>query len=180
MSARKLSGLLLPLFVVLLPMGNAVAGLCPPVDLMLDTAPTVFDTVGQCGSTGKQGVSVAAYDEYSFSVADESGITGLVVSGEQEGFIVTVQVLELVDGGFADLQAELTIGAGAISGFFEAIAGRSYVLHVVGKGFGTYNIALTAVPLPAAVWLFSGGLLSLVVVGRKRNVRGPMRVAVSA
>lgn len=152
------------------PVGDAVAGLCDPgPDLMLDSAPTTFATVGDCGSTGKQSVFLGSEKDYEFSIAGGSGINGLAISGEQNGFIVTVQVLELVGGTIGDLQAELTFGPGGISGFFDVLAGHSYILHVIGAGFGNYDIALTAVPLPTAAWLFGSVVLALAIIGRRRR-----------
>ncbi|OUS12726.1 hypothetical protein A9Q89_04820 [Gammaproteobacteria bacterium 53_120_T64] len=172
MIIRKLSWLVLPVLVLLLPMSNALAALCGD-DLDLNNLSTVFTGAGQCASTGE--VQVAAggpveYD-YGFSIAADSGITRLNISGYQSENVKTLQILELVGG---EWEARHSVKKGQdITGFFDVLAGGSYILNVTGleagNGTGFYNIALTAVPLPAAVWLFGGGLFSLMIMGRKRK-----------
>jgi len=162
------------MLVFLLPTSNASAGLCGDgSDPYLGTA--VFTVVGQCASTGE--VQVAAggpvEDNYGFSIAADSGITRLNISGYQSENVKTWQILELVGGEWEERQSLYTKKGQDITGFFDVLAGGSYILNVTGleagSGSGVYNIALTAVPLPAAVWLFGGGLFSLIVMGRKRK-----------
>ena len=50
---------------------------------------------------------------------------------------------------------------------FDVEAGKDY-LFGVGGGVSTYS-DVSAVPVPAAVWLFGTGVLGLVGVGRRKN-----------
>jgi len=68
-------------------------------------------------------------------------------------------------------QGENLITAGSsVSGFFDVLAGNTYVLRYYGSGVTSYALTLTAVPIPAAAWLFGSVLMALGVVGRKRRL----------
>ena len=59
-------------------------------------------------------------------------------------------------------------GTGAISGNGFDLTHASWSLSAQATG-GTYSMTVTAVPLPAAVWLFGSGILGLLVGASRRK-----------
>lgn len=69
--------------------------------------------------------------------------------------------VDCADGDTYTLDYTATVPLGDPSGF----GGVKYNLHLVG----TIGTAVSAVPVPAAVWLFGSGLLGLVGVARRKK-----------
>ncbi|OUS12727.1 hypothetical protein A9Q89_04825 [Gammaproteobacteria bacterium 53_120_T64] len=118
-------------------------------------------------------------DVYSISIAAGSGITGLNLTGTQDGAGGQFSFTLLNDNGSP---AGGTVGAfgGDVSGAFAVTAGNSYTLRYLGDNVTAYGLTLTAVPIPAAAWLFGSVLMALGVVGRKRRLGQVDQVAVPA
>ena len=76
-----------------------------------------------------------------------------------------------VGGGDAviTLQAPGSSGATASLDTINSVMGQSYSPGDL-KLAATGNMQLSAVPIPAAVWLFGSGLVGLVAVGRRRRL----------
>ena len=110
----------------------------------------------------------AGADEYQFEAG--SGVTGVKLSGLQLSGGNSFYVLSGEDGVEAKMfdSSETSLG-----GSFNVVAGNDYTLYVMGSGGGGYNATLTAVPLPAAAWLFGSVLVALGVTARKRNMASP-------
>jgi len=64
------------------------------------------------------------------------------------------------------------VGTVSISEGDEAglLAGRTYInVHTIANGGGEIRGQLTAVPIPAAVYLFATGLIGLIAAGRRKT-----------
>ena len=79
-------------------------------------------------------------------------------------------------GDAGEAGAYVNVGAGYAELFFNTTAGQYYTIGVGGSGSvaGYYtieaNAAVSAVPVPAAVWLFGSALLGFVGLGRKKAI----------
>ena len=113
------------------------------------------------GNTCNESNFYAGVNEYSFTTG--SGVTGLNLSGNQNTGADSFYVL-------SSGQAEIFDQSSALDGFFNVSQNTDYTLYVMGPGGGSYNLALTAVPIPAAAWLFGSVLVALGITGRKRNL----------
>lgn len=114
------------------------------------------------GNTCNESNSYAGVNEYSFTTG--SGVTGLNLSGDQNAVGKSFYVL-------SNGQAQIFDQASsALGGSFNVSQNTDYTLYVMGPGGGDYNLALTAVPIPAAAWLFGSVLVALGITGRKRNL----------
>jgi len=116
-------------------------------------------------SSSLQVRSAGEVDEYQFTAG--SGVTGITLSGErstgeQSFYVLSTGEAELFDS-----------SASTLDGSFNVVAGNDYTLYVMGTGAQAYNFALTAVPIPAAAWLFGSVLVALGVTARKRNMSSP-------
>ncbi|MBT8135339.1 MAG: VPLPA-CTERM sorting domain-containing protein [Gammaproteobacteria bacterium] len=63
--------------------------------------------------------------------------------------------------------------ATGLNGSYEYYAAQTGLIDELRLGFGNYflvdDLELTAVPVPAAAWLFSSGLIALLGIARKRS-----------
>jgi len=80
-------------------------------------------------------------------------------------------------------QASTTTPGGSASLTFANLAGGDYTLLLGGNGTssdvfgnGFYKLTLTAVPVPAAVWLFGSAMAGMIGLGR-RNLKLPLKIA---
>lgn len=60
--------------------------------------------------------------------------------------------------------------SGVLSFTGDVVAGRTYLLEAESGAWVYTDVQVSAVPVPAAVWLFGSGLLGLVAVARRRSV----------
>ena len=76
------------------------------------------------------------------------------------------------DSIFASGTAFTTNFTSGTSNIFGPVKAGTYVLKISGggdNGAATYDVAVTAVPLPAAAWLFGSALVGAVVIGRRKR-----------
>ena len=116
-------------------------------------------------SSGLQVRGAGEVDEYQFTAG--SGVTGVELSGdrstgEESFYVLSTGQAEIFDS-----------SASTLGGSFNVVAGSDYTLYIMGTGAQAYDFALTAVPLPAAAWLFGSVLVALGVTARKRNMSSP-------
>mgnify|MGYP000238058128 CR=1 FL=1 len=109
--------------------------------------------------------------EHYFKLASDSGKTELkldVAFHDQAAGTVTGFGVELLKGGvgFKTVMAQT-------SGFFSIVLGVAddYSLKFLGTGgkLGSATLSASAVPLPAAVWLFGSALMGLFGVSRRKS-----------
>ena len=102
--------------------------------------------------------------EFTFRDDDHNLFDGTVVVRTADGLITGLTALT-VSAGTADLS-----GLGAISWIqFTSLADVNGTQSVVGDaGYYISGATASAVPVPAAAWLFGSGLIGLAGLGRKR------------
>ncbi|MEM9384446.1 MAG: VPLPA-CTERM sorting domain-containing protein [Pseudomonadota bacterium] len=104
-------------------------------------------------------------------IAISEGITSEVPGTDNlDFFLGGVLLVPDIGGDFLDLMANDSLTGGP----FEIPLGPgdySIVIQQTGEDFTgwSFDFQVSAVPLPAAAWLFGAGLLSLLGVGRRRN-----------
>jgi hypothetical protein len=91
---------------------------------------------------------------------------GWVVFGGNKGGKIDLDFF-FGESGIYGTFSNLAISNLYVSGYYEdGVTTQNYDLDAV-KAF---TAATTAVPIPAAMWLFASGLLGLIATGRKRNI----------
>lgn len=130
------------------------------------------DTILELGSvTGTSGTgdiastvtfgTVGTIDDVSFSFAAFSSVADVLTIG---GWQLDLTSLTIVD----QTASVLTLsGTGILSGnaFESTVVDWDFSGNVTGS---SYSMTVTAVPVPAAVWLFGSGLLGLIGVARRK------------
>jgi len=93
---------------------------------------------------------------------DGDGLAALAFSNPVSGTGVLLATLsfDAIDFGTSDLMASVTMGD--LSEGFPLVTGGFDNLTVVAG-------SVTAVPIPAAVWLFGSGLIGLIGIARRRK-----------
>ena len=125
----------------------------------------IFSSVGDCYESGPTN-HIAGGVAFAFTIVG-SEITGLRLSGEQTAAGTNFTILQ----GGEVVQTIITGGGQSFEGLFDSLSVGNYSMNIFNTtASGDFNIALTAVPIPAAVWLFGSVLMALGVVGRKRRL----------
>ncbi|RLA50267.1 MAG: hypothetical protein DRR42_13585 [Gammaproteobacteria bacterium] len=174
---EELKWLVVPLFMTVFAVGDANAGIS-------DCQGSSFAGVGEQCVASDPGF-VGGTVEYSFSVGENSGITGFTLVGDVAPPQGTYNLLgpDLGNGVFAassGSSVNVLFDVAALLGVEELGAGI-YKLTLIGFDSGTnYDLVLTSVPIPAAAWLFGSVLVALGVVGRKRSLGESAQGAVPA
>lgn len=112
-----------------------------------DFSPTV--TSGETGTI----------EDFSF---DTAGINNFI---DMEGWVFNLQSVTIITQTSNSLQL---LGTGSVSGngFDATAANWSFSTNTIGS----YSTTISAVPVPAAIWLFGSGLLGLAGIARRRNI----------
>lgn len=76
--------------------------------------------------------------------------------------------LDLTSMSITDQTASLLTLSG--TGFLSNGANSANTIWTFSGGTSDYSMTITAVPVPAAVWLFGSGLIGLVAVARRKTV----------
>jgi hypothetical protein len=105
-----------------------------------------------------------------------NGVGGWIIDGSTAGADITV-FLDGLAGTEVDFGAASTISGWTFFGVIDAAGFDTFEFREMGgKGeqgaliFGDdFNIGVSAVPVPAAVWLFGSGLLGLVGMARRNK-----------
>ena len=127
-----------------------------------DTILSLGTVVGADEDDGGLGVTFGesgVINNGSFSFAPFSAVDNI--------FIIEGWQLDLTSLSITDQSAEiLTLtGTGVLSGNGESTAAT---WEFSGNTGASYSMTVTAVPVPAAIWLFGSGLIGLVGIARKK------------
>lgn len=125
--------------------------------------------------------SGVAVDTFTFELAENSNVTfsltNLVIGTGFHPFYSDLDALELAFGSDS-LPVPDGVATAPDLTVFNLLAGTPYSFTVSGIpgglfGGGLYegSVQVTAVPLPAAFWLFGSALLGLIGIGRRRAVK---------
>lgn len=148
----------------------------------MDTANTAAGQIGLSGALrmsvpGNPGAGVLT--PYDFTLQKFNGTWNLVshdFTFQGTTFLQLVNVSESVNGsGELSLSGDLILGGGAGPNTYPSIFGLTWSSFLgVPTAFqnilvGSLNLAPSAVPVPAAVWLFGSALAGMVGVGRRKS-----------
>ena len=97
-----------------------------------------------------------------FSINPTGSVSNLLTIG---GWQIDITSFTVVDQTVDFLTLE---GTGGISGNGFDLTPTQWTLSAQATG-GTYSMALAAIPVPAAVWLFGSGLLGLAGLARRKK-----------
>ena len=123
------------------------------------TSVTGTSGIGDLGVTVGFG-TVGAINNGDFSFSPFSPVTNVFIIGGWQLDLTTLSITDQTD-------SKLTMaGTGILSGvgFENTLASWTYSSQVSSS----YSMSITAVPVPAAVWLFGSGLIGLVGLARKK------------
>ena len=115
---------------------------------------------GDIGATVGFG-TLGAVNNSPFSINPAAPVSNLLQIG---GWQVDIGTMSIVDQTVGILTLE---GTGTISGHSFDPTPTEWTLSANATG-GTYSMTITAVPVPAAVWLFGSGLIGLIAVARRK------------
>lgn len=130
---------------------------------------TIIDLTSVIGTSGDGDIgatvgfaTIGAVNNSPFSINPAVPVPNLLDIG---GWQVDIGTISIVD----QTAAVLTLGGtGAISGNGFDTTPTEWTLSANAAG-GTYSMTVTAVPVPAAVWLFGSGLIGLIAVARRKT-----------
>ncbi len=121
-------------------------------------------TTGDYGLAGVDFFGVVV-DSYTFSLAEISDLAVDLVIEPTELYVTAltedpIPPIDLIAGGFPDFSV-------------TGLAAGDYVLFVIGAFTDGYygTMSVTAVPLPAAAWLFASALLGMAGIKRRQGTR---------
>ncbi len=164
---RSLSWLTRSIFFIAIGIGAqgaaaAVSGTC--------TGTPSFDSVGDsCEAINSNYNLGQGPDTYTFNISANSGITGFTLIGTQSDFDSPTFQLIGPDGAAGIFNQSVGDNINVLFDFGAELVAGGYTLTFVGFDPGSYELVLTAVPIPAAAWLFGSVLLALGIIGRKRK-----------
>ena len=115
----------------------------------------VLGTTVDFGTTG-----VVNNGSFAFNPPDPGVVNLLEIGGWQ----VDLSVISLVDQTPSILTMQ---GTGAVSGNGFDLTPTIWTFSANAVG-SSYSMTVSAVPLPAAVWLFGSGLIGLAVIARRK------------
>lgn len=125
------------------------------------TSATGTSGTGDIGSTVLFG-TVGTVNTSPFSFNPAPPVPNLISIG---GWQIDIGTMTIID----QTSSILTLsGTGAISGNGFDLTPTDWTLSAVATG-SSYDITLTAVPVPAAVWLFGSGLIGLIGIARRKT-----------
>ncbi|MEM6483727.1 MAG: hypothetical protein AAF662_01900 [Pseudomonadota bacterium] len=107
-------------------------------------------------------VTLTTFDNYDFTLGDNVSRVILNLRGSSEIGVVTFAV---VDGIFKATN-NLAVGGGA--SFTVDTSDSALNLTVAPLAAGAFTLDVTAVPIPAAAWLFGTAVLGMTLVSRRR------------
>jgi hypothetical protein len=96
-----------------------------------------------------------------FTFNPSTAVNSLLTIG---GWQVDLSTISIVDQTTSVLNLA---GSGAISGNGYDLTPTQWTLSANATG-NSYSMTVTAVPIPAAIWLFGSGLLGLIGIARKK------------
>jgi hypothetical protein len=141
----------------------AVAGTAQASDIGLGTLSPPSNTLvgGLYGETGPFSI------DFTFDVNYPSGSSGVLAGGVYFNWAGTFSQLDLTYGATTfDL---LTVGSGNPVSLGNLNNGTyDFTVHGAPTGSSaSFGVQISAVPVPAAAWLFGTGLIGLVAVSRR-------------
>jgi len=124
--------------------------------------PTSTGGNGDMGAFVTWGVTVGTVGDGNISLSSFTSVTDLYTIG---GWQLDLATMAITDQTASLLTLE---GTGLLSGngFDATDVNWTFSANDIGS---SYSMTITAVPVPAAVWLFGSGLLGLVGVARRKN-----------
>ncbi|MEM6604580.1 MAG: hypothetical protein AAF671_02405 [Pseudomonadota bacterium] len=107
-------------------------------------------------------VTLTSFDNYDFTLGDNVNRIILNLSGSSDIGVVSFAV---VDGIFKATN-NLAVGGGAT--FTVDTSDSALNLTVAPLAAGNFSLDVTAVPIPAAAWLFGTAVLGMTLVSRRK------------
>jgi hypothetical protein len=135
-------------------------------------------TVIDAGTFTKPGDTTAApspysgvfTDVYTFEVANPNGLT-LNFSGMHEGMAgADILLTNTADGADFHLAEDFSQNVALATGSYVFTLSGFAMNALDSKITSDYNLEITAVPLPAAVWLFGSALVGFISFSARRKV----------
>jgi hypothetical protein len=149
--------------------GNGIFSVGPgSVDLYFDTVPD-YDFVNDFGFTNGASIISATISGGSgaYLPTGQSGFSDVTLSIGAFGYDQNVYDPDTINGGSGIFTLKLNnSGTGPTAGV-TAVLGQAVGSDLLLEADG--NLNLTAVPIPAAVWLFGSGLLGLVGIAKRKK-----------
>lgn len=108
-------------------------------------------------------VVLTSFDNYDFVLDSTVSSISLELDSASTTGVVSFAV---VDGFFKALNA---LDAGDIATFTVAPTDTDLNFTVAPIGLGSFALTVTAVPIPAAAWLFGSAILGLTLVARRQS-----------
>lgn len=146
-----------------------------------ELSPNAYDLTGNVGSPGE---SITATGTFTADLGTLGNETGTVSFGTSSGNTMTLDLNGTFlsasdDNGFlSDTGPSLTFSSGNLDDFsflkntIDPLKFRSFGLGFddLDQMYGEWtSVSLTAIPVPAAVWLFGSGLLGLAGIARRKK-----------
>jgi hypothetical protein len=100
----------------------------------------------------------------SGSSPDEAELAAEAAATLDEYFFNNWNLLACITGPCSDSIST----SGTVSVSFDAVSGTTYAFGADAVA-GVYTESVSAVPVPAAAWLFGSGLIGLVGIARRKN-----------
>lgn len=128
----------------------------------------ISNTIGASStSTGNLGVTIGT----AGTIQD---LTFDPYSGPTSAFLTignwTFDLASVVIGTPRDVNLLSLAGTGTLTDTVGTLGSTPATWSFSSADVNDYSMTITAVPVPAAVWLFGSGLLGLVAVARRRNM----------
>jgi hypothetical protein len=144
--------------------GNAGLGVCK--DATLVDPVTSTGGTNRCSPSSDDNVTVGEYLEFVFT--QDVVVENLWFNNNHDGGFAAPDAVSINGGSYA----VATGYAGGVNGIgaFSLLAGEILKIAYDNEEFYVSGMEVSAVPVPAAVWLFGSALLGFVGLSRRTNI----------